>query len=381
MNGWIWIFWGAVAFLSYTFVGYPALVWLWSKLRKSPERVVDPDYTPMVSVILTVRNEQQHVAHKLRDLLDQDYPADRLEIWAASDSSTDRTDEIIQEFAADDPRVHYVRYDDHIGKAEVLNRTVPRVNGEIVISVDVRQRVEPCAVRNLVRNFADPKVGIVGAERVLVKAGQLNAEECTGLYWRFEKTLRRLESKTGLLTGVAGCFLGFRKAEFRPVPAGSYCEDVTLCIYARQRGQLVVWEPETRSYETMRHPSIEFGRKVRTLVGNYQLMSQFWPVYMPWTGSLSFTLLSHKVTRLFIPEALALLFVASIALAPVHSLYVCALAVQVAMYTAGCLALAREELRRNRFANACGTLCMLSWAALVASAHVLRHGPRIAWRA
>jgi cellulose synthase/poly-beta-1,6-N-acetylglucosamine synthase-like glycosyltransferase len=204
--------------------------------------------------------------------------------------------------------------------------------------------------------------------------------ECTGFYWRYERTLRRLEARLGLLTGVSGAFFAIRRTVFREIPPGSYCEDVTLALYARDAGYQVLWEPAARIEEQVRDARTEFRRKVRTLVGNYQLLSQFWPLYLPWRGRLAFTLISHKLCRLFIPLALLVLLGASLALAGVHWFYAAALFAQLALYGAGLVGLVQAAERRWRLVKVCGAFCMLNWAALVALVHVLRHGPRIQWR-
>jgi poly-beta-1,6-N-acetyl-D-glucosamine synthase len=381
MDLWHSVFWLATAYVLYTYVGYAALLALWRAVRRGRcEETGAGEHAPRVSVVLTVRNEVDNIGPKLDDLINQDYPRDRLEIWVASDQSTDGTNDVVREYQARDPRIHLAEYDENIGKAVAVNRTVPLTGGEILISSDVRQRVDPDAVRKLVRHFKDPKVGLVGAEMTLVNAQGEASSECTGLYWRYERALRRLESCLGLLTGVSGAFYAIRRCVFRDIPPGSYCEDVTLALYARSSGYRVLWEPEARVYEQMRDPYVEFRRKVRTLVGNYQLLSQFWPLYLPWRGRLAFTLISHKLVRLFIPLALLAILVASLFLAPWSPFYAGLLLAQVAFYTAGALGIAREAFRRSRLVNACGAFCMLNWAALVAMFHVMRHGPRIQWR-
>ncbi len=379
MSGWHWLFWIAAAYVFYTYAGYPALLQAWKALRRPKERVGAAGYQPLVSVILTVRNEREAIARKLDDLLAQDYPANRLEIWVASDQSTDGTNEVVAEYAARCPRVHLIPFAENIGKSVAINRTVPLVPGEILLLSDARQRVDPDAVRLMVRHFGDPRVGIVGAEMTLIDAGGEASSDNTGLYWRYERSLRRTESALGLLTGVSGAFFAVRKSVFREIPPGSYCEDVTLALYARDAGFRVRWEPGARVYETMRSEGIEFKRKVRTLVGNYQLLSQFWPLYLPHRGLLAFTLISHKLCRLFIPLALAALLVASAALVR-EPFFAVLLLAQAAFYAAGGMGLARSAWRRSRLVNACGAFCMLNWAALVALFHVLRHGPRIQWR-
>ncbi len=387
MSGWYWLFWLAVAYVSFTYFGYPALLAAWRQIRFGGKQSTlgasggaGNAALPHISVILTVRNEANHVGVKLNDFLRQDYPAELMEIWVASDQSTDGTNDVVARFAEQDPRVHLVAYGENIGKSEAINRTMPLVTGDVVVMSDARQRIEADTVSRLAAHFADPKVGLVGAEMTLVDASGKPSSECTGLYWRYERAIRRMESQLNLLTGVSGAFLAIRRSLFRSIPLGSYCEDVTLALYTREAGYHVRWEPGARIYEQMRDPYTEFRRKVRTLVGNYQLLSQFWPMYLPWRGRTAFALICHKVCRLFIPLALATLYVASVALALTHPIYMVALVGQTALYAAGGAGIAFAVLRRSRVVNACGAFCMLNWAALVALVHVLRHGPRIQWR-
>lgn len=376
----IWAFWVATGYVLYTYFGYPLLLAAWRKLRPASEPKSTTTDALRVSVILTARNEVNSIRTKLEDLLNQDYPAELIEIWVASDQSTDGTNRVVEEVAAAYPRVKLVDYPENVGKSVAINRTVPLCTGDILLMSDARQRVDPDAIRRLVAHFQDPRVGVVGAEMTLVDQSGAASNECTGLYWRYERSVRRLEAQLGLLTGVSGAFFAIRREVFRDIPAGSYCEDVTLALFARGAGYQVQWEPAARVYEVMRDPYTEFRRKVRTLVGNYQLLSQFWPLYLPWRGRLAFTLISHKLCRLFIPLALVTLFVASAALATTHAFYLLAFLAQAALYGAGGLGLAQAAWRRSRLVNACGAFCMLNWAALVALVHVLRHGPRIQWK-
>lgn len=381
MSSWEWAFWLAAGFVVYTYFGYPALLYALKMLKRprGASRVETTDL-PSVSVIVTVRNEVESIEPKLRDLLAQDYPEDRLEIWIASDQSTDGTNERVRNLQSLYPRLRLVEYTENIGKSVAINRTVPHCKGDVLLLSDARQRIEPDAVRRLACHFTDPTVGVAGAEMTLVDENGESSGECTGFYWRYERALRRLESALGLLTGVSGAFFAVRRSVFRDIPPNSYCEDVTLALYARDAGYRVVWEPGAKLQERVRDSYTEFRRKVRTLVGNYQLLSQFWPLYMPWRGKLAFTLISHKLCRLFIPMALLVILIASAALATTHWFYTAALLAQLTIYGAGLAGLLQATWRRSRLVTVCGAFCMLNWAALVAFFHVLRHGPRIQWR-
>ena len=81
-----------VGVLTYTWVGYPGLLWILRRLFGHPaER---GDQQPTVSIIVPVHNEQSGISAKLEDCLALEYPRDRIEILVASDGSTDGTEAI-----------------------------------------------------------------------------------------------------------------------------------------------------------------------------------------------------------------------------------------------------------------------------------------------
>src|ERR1051325_5135046 len=84
----------AIAGAVYTYVGYPALLYLVSRLFGRPVR--GAEMTPRLSVIIAAYNEEKDMARKLEEALALDYPKDRLQIVVASDCSTDRTDDIVR---------------------------------------------------------------------------------------------------------------------------------------------------------------------------------------------------------------------------------------------------------------------------------------------
>ena len=98
------LFWGSLLVILWVYVGYPVVLWLTARIRRRPVR--RGAIRPMVSLIICAYNEERDIRRKLEDTLETEYPADRLEIIVASDGSTDRTDEIVREFA---PRVTLLR--------------------------------------------------------------------------------------------------------------------------------------------------------------------------------------------------------------------------------------------------------------------------------
>src|SRR5262249_52321773 len=144
--------------IAYIWAGYPLLLWL---LRRTfPRSVARGSYEPLVSIIVAVHNEESQIGAKLQDCLNLDYAHGRMEIMIVSDGSTDRTEAIVQEYATSDPRVHLLR-SERVGKSGAQNVAVQHARGEILVFSDAGTRTRPRVLQALVRNFTDPRVGLV----------------------------------------------------------------------------------------------------------------------------------------------------------------------------------------------------------------------------
>ncbi len=162
------IFWGAVAVVLYTYLGYPALVWTLGYLF--PQPVHTAPVTPTITVLIAAYNEEKRVADKIESCLNLAYPPDRLNILLVSDGSTDRTVPIVESYVARYPdRVSLIALPTRGGKAHALNVGAAHASGEILLLADVRQRFDRLVARALARNFADAEVGAVSGELLLVE--------------------------------------------------------------------------------------------------------------------------------------------------------------------------------------------------------------------
>src|SRR5215471_7296687 len=126
------IFVVALVLIIYTCIGYPTLVFLFSKLFERAVRKID--ITPTVSVIIAAHNEEQDITRKIEDTLALDYPADKLEIIVASDSSTDRTDQIVRSYAYRRVKLH--RQEQRLGKTMAQNSAVDVSCGDVLVFTD-----------------------------------------------------------------------------------------------------------------------------------------------------------------------------------------------------------------------------------------------------
>src|SRR5262245_16817768 len=202
------IFWIAFALLVYLYIGYPVLAWLRALGAAQPEPSGSAE--PTITVVVVAHNEAGRIRSRLENLLELDYPREKLDIVFASDGSTDRT--VARARYYEGARVRIRAFTGRRGKAAVLNDVVPAAEGEIVVLADVRQRFEPGAVRALVRNFDDPEVGAVSGELILTSSSDgATVGRGTSFYWRYEKLIRRSESQVDSTVGATGDIYALRR--------------------------------------------------------------------------------------------------------------------------------------------------------------------------
>jgi cellulose synthase/poly-beta-1,6-N-acetylglucosamine synthase-like glycosyltransferase len=298
-----------LAFILYVLAFYPLLLDLRVRLHSKPIRKQWQPRT--VSIVLPVYNGEPWIANKLQSILDLDYPRELLQILVISDGSTDRTDEIVSKFASSG--VELIR-DPHLGKAVALNSGMARATGEILFFTDARQPLESHSLRTLIENFADPKVGVASGA-LIIQDAQSQQEAQVGLYWRYEKWIRMRLSQVDSVLGATGCIYAMRKELAVPLPAGTLVDDMYLPLAAFFRGYRVILDPGAKAFDYPTSLESEFDRKVRTLAGVIQIIRAY-PALLGPRNRMWIHFMSHKVSRLLLPYALAAVFVSSMWLPP-----------------------------------------------------------------
>src|SRR5437764_3568298 len=249
------LFWASLGALLWTHLGYPLAAAALARLR--PKIVRKRDGTPSVTVIVPAHNEETVIGRRLENLLALDYPTDRLAIVVASDESTDRTDAIVEEVAAREPRVRLRRWP-RGGKLPALNKTVAETDTDVVAFTDANTVWAPDALTKLVRNFADDDIAYVCGRLTLESADGVNRE---GVYWRYELWLRESESKLGSITGGNGAIYAVRRTDYI---AHRFGLDLGLPDGMVKKGKRAVYEPEAVAAEKPpANVEEEYRRKVR----------------------------------------------------------------------------------------------------------------------
>lgn len=371
------LFWASLLVIAWVYVGYPVVLWLTALIRRRPVR--RGPIRPMVSLIICAYNEERDIRRKLEETLETEYPADRLEVIVASDGSTDRTDDIVREFA---PRVTLLRVEGRGGKTVAQNAAVAAAAGEILVFSDVTTVYTPRTIPAMIENFADPDVGCVGGDLHYLKEPRNASAEGRALFWNYERQLRVWESQVHSIIGVAGCIYAMRRALYQPLDAAAI-SDFVQPGKVTERGYRTVLEPAALAFEPAESGSLgnELNRRARVITrglrGAFHMPDLLNPLKHPW---FAIELWSHRVLRWLVPVFLLILLFASLAGAPSSGFFRLALLAQLLVYGTGLVAFVLDGLP-VRIPGLFIPLyfCLVNLAPLVAIAWLLRGERKVVW--
>jgi poly-beta-1,6-N-acetyl-D-glucosamine synthase len=366
-----WVFWLSVACVSYTYVGYALLLALAARVRPTRRIFGLTSPGPPVSVVLAAHNEEPRIGARILELVGMVAvrPAGG-EVIVVSDGSTDRTVSEAEAAAFDASSatggripVRILVQEPRLGKAMALNRARAAADHPVLVFADARQTWGHDAIDRLIEAFADPTVGAVSGDLVVESAPGVMGG--VGLYWRFEKWLRRTESRFDSMVSVTGCISAVRGELFRPIPVGTILDDVYWPLMVAMGGHRVVHEERAMAFDRLpEKASDEFRRKVRTLAGNFQLMARMPAALLPWRNRLWWQFVSHRVLRLLVPWALLITMGASVAIK--DPLYRAAFWGQCAFYVLGLAGIRPALAARSRLVSAIASFLVLNAAAWLA---------------
>lgn len=373
------LFWASLGAIAYVYVGYPALLFLVSRVWS--RRVAKAPVTPTVTMVIAAYNEEQAIAGKLDNSLALDYPPDRFDILVASDGSNDGTNRLVRDYEARHPGRVTLLDLPRAGKTAGQNHAATVARGEILVFSDATTMYDAGAIRAMVANYADPQVGSVGGDVRYVREG----EEVTGkgrqLYWNYEASIRRWESSIFTVIGATGCIYSLRRDLYTPLDPAAI-SDFVQPAKALLKGFRSVVEDDATCYEVAESKQMgeELRRRARVvnrgLRGVGYMPEVLNPLQHPF---LCFQIISHRLLRWGIPFLLIVAFVSNAFLldAPFYRLM---FILQLAFYGAALAALVLDR----RHIRAPGLFvplyfCLVNLAPLIAVWSLLKGEKKIVW--
>jgi cellulose synthase/poly-beta-1,6-N-acetylglucosamine synthase-like glycosyltransferase len=330
---WEILFWFCFLSLLHTYVLFPLLLELLTIGKKqNPDVYNDPGEFPSVSILLAVFNEEKVIRQKIESTFSTGYPKDKIEFLIGSDTSTDGTERIIEEFQRQYPQIKLHRFEARTGKSGIINTLAEKAQNEILILTDANVFFRDDTIFHLTKHYRNESIGIIGGNilNTIYKKDGISRQEKT--YLTRENKIKYQEGIIwGTMIGAFGGCYSIRKVLYSPVPAKFFMDDFYITMNVLEHGSHAINELDALCDEDVSNKiSEEFRRKVRISIGNFQNLSSYkhllWP---PWTG-LGFSFLSHKVLRWTGPFFIILLLISNAVLSTKSEFYSWFLLAQVA---------------------------------------------------
>lgn len=290
------VFAGSVFLIFWAYFGYPLSLGVLSLFRsRGVERA---QFLPLITLIITVHNEQKQIRAKLENTLAMDYPRDRLQVLIASDGSTDATNAIVSEYSKHGIELYEVS--NRGGKENAQKEAVGMARGEIIAFSDVSTSIAVDGLKAMAANFADPSIGCVSSvDRIIGPDGKPCGE---GFYVRYEMWLRGLESQVNSLVGLSGSFFAARRevcADF----SAEMQSDFRTVLNSMKLGLRGISDPAVIGfYPDISNSKKEFDRKVRTVLRGMTVFFRNLEFLNPFRyGLFSYQYFCHKLLRWLVP--------------------------------------------------------------------------------
>jgi len=363
-------FWTGLVALVYTFAGYGLLIRLFASLRPRLKATGSDAEKPSITSVVIAHNESADINARIENLLNSDYPHERIRIVVVSDGSTDDTVERVRSIA--DPRVSVLTRAERHGKASGLNAALKECDADLILFSDARQRFATDTMTRLAAHFSDPQIGAVSGALEIEPASS-GVGVAVDAYWRHEKEIRAAEAEWDSCIGCTGAVYAIRRSLFAPIPEDTILDDVVIPMQIAVRGYRILYDPTALAFDSQPlEPAAERIRKRRTLAGNFQMLFRYPAWLLPWRNRLWWQLLSHKYLRLVAPGWLACAFFANLTLLA-SPVYRAALALQCAFYTLAIFGLGFPALRHRLFTFPAG-FTLLNACVVSGFIHYLRGG-------
>lgn len=345
-----------LAAVFYAQAGYFIMMWFLARQHPQPAQKTQP-CPDSLSVVLCVHNGDELIQKRLQNLHDCLWDGSR-EYLVFCDGCTDETAHRAETSGI--PGVRILSHPDKRGKWAALNDAVQVASHPVIVFADLRQTFEKEALQRLAEAFRDPQVGAVSGLLEIAASGT-GGGQGVDLYWRMERKLREWEARFDSVIGCTGAIYAIRRDLYTALKPGTILDDVVVPMQIAQKGWRVLYEPTARAFDPQAlEPQKEKARKLRTLVGNYQMIEHHPEWMLPGAGRLWWQLISHKYSRLAVPWLLLGIAVTSLLTAPNLAIRALIIA-QIVCYSLGLLGLTFPALCGRAFAIPAGFL-LLQWS-------------------
>jgi len=235
-----------------------------------PTSEPSPAPTPIrCSVGITAHNEEANIGQLLEALRHQRLRAVEItEILVVASGCGDRTEAIVREHMAGDARVRLIVQERREGKTSAVNLFLANAREKICVLESGDTLPSEDAIENMVHMFADPAVGMTGAQKVPVNAPQHIVGYMSHLRLRMEHQLCLEIPRLGEM-------IAFRKV-FERIPPDVAMDEAFVEALVIRRGLQVRYATDAMVYSMGPQTVSDFiKQRRRNYAGHLHLMEKY----------------------------------------------------------------------------------------------------------
>lgn len=337
-----YLFWLSVLLLFYTYIGFPLLSAIRARHNLWLPQV--SNYTPTISIIIAAHNEEMVVKQKLDNIFSLNYPSNRLEVIFASDGSNDRTNSIVKGYKGG--KIRFLELPRQ-GKNMTINSAVAEAKNELLIFTDADTVFDLDAVKFLVAPFNDPQIGGVAGNYIIDGNSEKGGSERD--FWNFERSMKKIQSRSGSITSAWGPIYAIRRQLFKFVPRG-VTDDYYISVQPLINHLKLYFEPKAIARGPVATSAgAEFKRKIRIITAGLRSVWETRQLLNPFQyGFLAVQIFSHKVLRRFMGLPILVLFLTSLSLSQYDILFLVIALLQIGFHGAAVFGFLLRNTRIGR---------------------------------
>lgn len=251
--------------IVWAMIGYPVSLKFIGRLFKN--RILKKDYShqPTVTVMVVAHNEEKVILEKLNNIIELNYPKEKIEFLIASDNSTDKTNEITKQFIKEHQNINIRLYEVKArkGKTNAQNEAQKTVTTEYLVMTDANSIMDRDSVKELMAAFTSEDIAYVSGRLSIVNQESSDVSNAESSYWDSDLATREIEGRIQTITAGNGALYACRTKDyydFDPIQ----CHDSAMPPLYALEGKRAIANHDAIAYEKAGEViEDEFGRKVR----------------------------------------------------------------------------------------------------------------------
>ncbi len=286
-----------------------------------PPVFVPPQTYPFISVAVAAKNEAVVIANLIDNLCHLDYPADRYEIWAIDDNSTDRTPEILDTLALQYPQLQVIHRtsEDTGGKSGALNQVLKLMKGDLIGVFDADAQVTTNVLQHVLAYFQTETTGAIQLRKAIanIDSNFLTRGQRTEMV--LDAYLQQQRTRMGGVGELRGNGQFVRRTALMSCDGwneATITDDLDLTL----RLQLTGWEIQLMPYPPVQEEGVTtfralWNQRNRWAEGGFQRYLDYWrPIASNRLGTtktvdlLSFLIIQYLLPPAGIPDLLMALW-------------------------------------------------------------------------